>query len=389
MTIDNDNPIWDMVDKWINIDSSKYGIQKIDDFPSLNDCSFCNNGKPPVAIDGLIMCTDCNSIIDRLIDYGAEWRYYNCENNVNSGVNTTRCCPPSNSLLPTLGSIVTNGHHGHKNTYIQSNMQKKTVLLTNNRDEDVKNVINNASNIVDSDQHDINGVVKDGGDTCTRWNTNTDTHRYYMWNSMTYRERSLCSVFEQLSLIALRNGIPQIILEEAKCLYKRVSSVKVTRGDNRKALVACSMYMACKLNKVPRSTKEVAEIFGVQPRVITKGCKLFQESVDLDVESSHPGDYIRRFCSRLHMDYTETEFTEQIVSHADNMNIVCDFIPTSVVAGAIYMTSTELNIGLSKLDIANICHISEMTLTKCYNRLVQSKHELLKRVMKDDPSRSM
>eukprot|EP00798_Chlamydomonas_sp_ICE-L_P028821 gene28821-32010_t len=360
MMIDVDNPVWDIVnssraqDPLLEYDPSSGGIQ----------CTYCNVRSHLATIDGLVTCSGCNSVLDRLIDYGAEWRYYTSEAAHGGGVDTTRCCPPSNILLPTLGSIIMHGcynNSGNRGTCAQT--QGKPHLLLNNKLAD--------------------GGEGEGADECDGKGEGKDEvegdgkFRYHMWSSMSYRERSLCSVFEQLSLIALRNGIPHIILEEAKCLYKKVSAIKVTRGDNRKALVACSMYMACKFNKVPRNTKEIAELFEISSRVITRGCKLFQQAVDVDIDSSRPEDYIRRFCSRLHMDSTELEFTEYIVLTADELDIVCDFIPTSVVSGAIYMTATELNVSISKSDIANVCHISEMTLMKCYKRLCEHRGAIL------------
>jgi transcription initiation factor TFIIIB Brf1 subunit/transcription initiation factor TFIIB len=351
--IDIDNPIWAIVNSCKTF---------TDEPPSADTmCSHCNQSFAPSTIDGLVTCSGCNSVLGRLIDYGAEWRYYTSETANGGGVNTTRCCPPSNILLPTLGSIITNGcynnNSGNRNTF-STQTHGKTHLLLNNK-------LVEGGEGGGEDQQDP--PVKSG----------SDAYRYHMWSSMSYRERSLCSVFEHLSLIALRNGIPHIILEEAKCLYKKVSAIKITRGDNRKALVACSMYMACKFNKVPRNTKEIAELFCIPSRVITRGCKLFQQAIDIDIESSRPDDYIRRFCSRLHMDSTEREFTEHIVNRADNLDIVCDFIPTSVVSGAIYMTAVELNVSLSKKDIASVCHISEMTLMKCYRRLIAHRDALI------------
>ena len=63
--------------------------------------------------------------------------------------------------------------------------------------------------------------------------------------------------------------------------------------------------MACKKEKVPRSTKEIAAIFNIDIQDMTKGCKKFKEIFRLNnIEitknnSSNPLDYIERFCSNL------------------------------------------------------------------------------------------
>eukprot|EP00798_Chlamydomonas_sp_ICE-L_P017328 gene17328-23636_t len=295
-------------------------------------CIFCNS-RDVALIDSMVTCQGCHSVLNRMIDYGAEWRFYGTVSDggvVGTGRNMTRCCTPSSSLLPTLGSVIGSG--------AQSSTPSTAI------------------------------IAGGGGNTSKR--SCTDVQRYHFWNSMTYKERTLCSVFEQLAAIALRNGIPQIILEEAKAVYKKASSVKVTRGDNRKALITCSMYMACKLNHVPRSCKEIGEIFGVSSKIVLRGCKLIKGLIQ-------PEDYIRRFSSKLHMDERECAFTQHIVDKIVESDLACDFMPTSFAAGALYMTNIELNIGLSRSDIAQACYLSESTILKWYKRLHQHRDIIL------------
>ena len=66
--------------------------------------------------------------------------------------------------------------------------------------------------------------------------------------------------------------------------------------------------MACKKNKVPRSAKEIAEIFKIKVSDMTKGCKLFLEIMNLNenkpkynVKTSSASDYIERYCSNLNL----------------------------------------------------------------------------------------
>eukprot|EP00798_Chlamydomonas_sp_ICE-L_P007023 gene7023-120_t len=240
-------------------------------------CVFCKS-QHIALLNGMVTCQECHSVVDRIIDYGAEWRFFGTVSDgggVGTGRNMTRCCPPSNSLIPTLGSVIGSG--------AQSSTPSTTTLAMGGR---------------------------------AKQRSCTDIQRYHFWNSMTYKERTLCSVFEHLAAIALRNGIPQIILEEAKGVYKKASSVKVTRGDNRKAIMTCSMYMACKLNHVPRSCKEIGELFGVSSKIVIRGCKLIESRVDdLEVSTSRPEDYIRRFSSKLQMDEIEGVFTQHIVDN--------------------------------------------------------------------------
>ena len=99
-----------------------------------NTCSFCKNASIMLD-DGHYVCQFCQSIVDRNIDHGAEWRYYGCEDNKHS--DPTRCGLPTSDLLPdsSLGSMIG---------------------FTYNESYDVR-------------------IMR----------------KYHLWNSMTYKERSL------------------------------------------------------------------------------------------------------------------------------------------------------------------------------------------------------
>ena len=74
---------------------------------------------------------------------------------------------------------------------------------------------------------------------------------------MPYKERSLYNSFTQLQEKAKKAGIPQAIIEEAKKHYKKLSETKISRGQNRNALIASCIYYSCKNNKVQDLLKKL------------------------------------------------------------------------------------------------------------------------------------
>ena len=77
---------------------------------------------------------------------------------------------------------------------------------------------------------------------------------YHMWNAMPYKERSLYNVFDSIQVRAIVEFL--CIIEEAKTLYKQISETKISRGSNRKGIIASCIYKACIIQGSPRSTQE-------------------------------------------------------------------------------------------------------------------------------------
>lgn len=202
--------------------------------------------------------------------------------------------------------------------------------------------------------------------------------RYQLWNSMPYKERSLFCAIDHLTVRAVNNGISQSIIDDAKILFKRIHEQHISRGNNRTGLLASSIYVACKNNKVPRSAHEIAEMFGVQTTTITRNCKKFQEILQLKLACSTPIDYVSRFCSQLPIENKVKDTCMQVVTRMQDAGLMTDNSPTSAVSGAIYLVcDIEGLTTISKKDVARVCGVSEMTVNKCYNKLLPFKEHLL------------
>ena len=337
MSIDVDDPAWSVLESMATAPKSRHrGIQgdQSSDISSCSDIVCCGAG--PLRVlrhdEGNLVCTSCNSIVDRQLDYGAEWRYYGAEDL--RGTNPTRCCPPSNGLISTLGSVISGGPRRRA-----SQWQNRTEATAAAQQATVA--------------------------------AGRAVQRFQVWNSLSYRERVLCGIFDLLSVNAAQNGLPACILEEAKNLYKKVSDSRITRGENREAVIAVSVYVACRKSGAPRSLKEIGVMFGIRPAAMTKAHRTFGQVVAGadEGECCEASDFVGRFCSRLGAGPEIVEHVRATVAYAEKTGTVCDAMPTSITAGAIAVASEVLGAGIRREAIAEVCVVAPVTVAKLANRL--------------------
>ena len=266
--------------------------------------------------DGLTTCKECQTIISNVTNM-PEWRYYGSNDSKSS--DPTRCGMPSNILLPesSVGSTI--------------------------------NFKNNSK-------------------------TMNQIRRYQNFNGMPYKERSKYKVFNTIIEKCSKNNINNKIISEAKSLYSNISEIKISRGANRDGIIASCVYFACKECNVPRSTKEIADIFDINITVMTKGCKNFNEIMNLNKSSRHrvqnksinPMDFIERFCDKLDIDFNEII---SICNLCLKNNIISQNTPQSIAAGCIYYYIKKNSLDISKKTLSEICKISEVTINKCYKKI--------------------
>jgi transcription initiation factor TFIIB len=205
---------------------------------------------------------------------------------------------------------------------------------------------------------------------------------YQRWNSMPYKERSLYKVFNEIDGKCLGNGLPRVISVTAKSLYRIISETKISRGSNRVGIIAACVYNACKECGVPRSINELSDIFGIETKVMTKGCKNYVEIMRMsktdisriqDIKSVGISDFIGRFCHNLKISERDTAYIMRIAELCEDLNLLNDNTPPSMAAGCIYRYVMERDLPLTKTDIKEVTKISEVTINKCYKKLLANE----------------
>ena len=294
-------------------------LEKITDTKS-NELVCCNIIENHKNTNGVIECSKCSKIISNILST-PEWRYYGADD-TKSG-DPTRCGMPMNVLLPdsSVGSIILNQYSKDKN---------------------------------------MNQIKK-----------------YQEWSSMTYKERSTYKVYNIITDICKKYDFPKIIEIEAKSLYKIISETKISRGNNRKGIIASCIYFSCKTCNVPRSQKEIAQIFNLKIPIMTKGCKLFQEIIHmsknknriLNADSITSEDFIERFCNKLNIKESHVINIKKIETDSRSTSIISEVRPDSIAAGSILLYCKLNNLEVDKGNISEISRISEVTINKCCKKL--------------------
>lgn len=298
-----------------------------DDEENMDICSDC---KTPTLVykEGQYLCTQCGLMQQKTLSTGAEYKNYS-EDRKSS--NPERVGMPTNSLLPesSLGTLISQRSYDNNN---------------------IKRMI-----------------------------------QYNSWHQMPYKERSLYKICCKITNKGKRFGLPTIIIERAKEFYNIIREVNISRGDNRDGLIAACVYFACKDEKVPRSSKEIANIFDIKLQDMTKGIKNFRENwylakkngEKIRQDSSSPIDYIDRYCSNLPISKDIKYISEFIAVKAIFKYLVDDNTAPSIAAGSIFLACTVTNQNVSKKQVADACKTSEVTISKCFKKLNEYKLELL------------
>jgi transcription initiation factor TFIIB len=322
----SDDKLWDILDNFSN-DKEDSGNKLKSSIKQVSDkynqcCSACNSTDIIFTSGrGSFVCGNCGTESREVLDESPEWNNYE-DGKADNG----RCGAPINAFFPksSLG------------TTINAPGYSKVKMLRN-------------------------------------------------WGQVPYRERSLAEVLNDIDSKCKKYKITKAVIDNAKILYKNIRETKHTSGDNkgknviirgvnRKQIIAACFYFGAVLQKAPRSIKEVADVFNLELKQVTKGCRKFLETMKdnfiiFDIKPSHGTDFIERFGSKIKLSKESIDLAKTISENTTRIDIASDHQATSIAAASILLAANILEQNINKKTISEVFDISDVTITKTYKKI--------------------
>ena len=325
--------LWEAFDQEKN--KSKIEEESLE-VPYLEDVCFRCNSWYMFNEDGFPTCSnkECGVMNCHILDYSPEWRFFSSDDR--HANDPTRCGNPIDPLLE------------------QSSYACK-VLCGSVASSEMKNI-----------------------------------RKWTKWQSMPANEKALYDEFQIITLMAQNGGIPKVIIDYAKTIYKDFYEQQTFRGMNRGATRAGSIWLACWKNGCPRTANEIAEIFKIDKTSASLGCTRAEEMLRssernrFENDKSHlciirPIVFIERFCSKLKMSQELTLLAMFIAKQVDAQNLIPDNRPQAIAVGIIYFISQLCHLNYSKNYIKHVLddEVSEVTINKCFQKLDKIKEKIV------------
>lgn len=205
------------------------------------------------------------------------------------------------------------------------------------------------------------------------------------WSAMPYKEKSLYNVLKSIQIKCSSNGILKCIEDDAKILYKNISESKhesgknkgkviIIRGINRKSLIAACVFYACKRKNKSKSPKEIANIFDLDYKDLTKGCKIFKKLMKMkympyDSQIAKPEHYITDYCKLLNLNKQIMDQSLLISTNIQKLNVASMHTPVSIAIGSILVAMGNNGIEINKNHIAKKFTVSAVTVSKAHKQI--------------------
>lgn len=177
------------------------------------------------------------------------------------------------------------------------------------------------------------------------------------------RERISVDMGRTMNRIASHLGLPKSVREEAAFVCRRVIESRALRGRSAAAIVAASLYAACRIDGVPRTLGEVGAAAGIPRKVIARYYReLHRVGVIRNVPLSRPLDYVGRFCTELGLSSRVGTEAMRLLQTWDQLGISGSLSPVGTAATAIYLAAEFCGEPRHQTQVAKATGVTEVTL---------------------------
>jgi len=289
-----------------------------------NICYNCKEKDYLINDTDMIVCTLCGMENNFIIDYHAEWRYYGTDDNKRSS-DPNRCGLPTNQVI---------------------------------------------------DDNSLSTIILGKGYEVYR--------KLNKWNGLSYKQRSLIAILNKIALKANIDNVPQSIIDATMNMYKMISQDYIKRGASRESLIAACFFNALRDQGLIRSTDEIAKLFDIKSKKLSKGCNEFTELMFSknkeyvnNMKPIEAKDLIERFGTLLNIDEYYLNIGVRTAILIDKLGICQENNPKSIAVGVLYLLSQNYNLEFTKKEIAEQCKTSEVTVSNTYGQMQKFKKYLL------------
>ena len=298
---------------------NRYGYEKV--AISQQKCPRCSKSKIILADNNETCCSSCGYVLsDQAIETGPEWRSYkdNASNNARAGA-------------PTTLAVHDQG--------------LSTVIGTEFKDATGKPLSANMRYLM---------------------------QRLKKWDGRSKGgsvDRNLKAAFSELARLGDKLTLNTATVEKAAWIYRKALESKLIRGRSIKAIIAASVYAACRLLGVTRNLKDMEATSNIKRKDIARCYRMIFQHLDIKAVVLDPIQCIGKIGSKLDVKEKSIREAVKVLKAAHAKDEVAGKDPMGLAAAALYLGCIKNGDNITQRKIAMAAGVTEVTIRNRFKGL--------------------
>jgi len=219
----------------------------------------------------------------------------------------------------------------------------------------------------------INPINKDASGKPLSTSMRSTIERLRTWDSRSQVhesvDRNLRQALSELNKLKDKVVVSSNVLEKAAYLYRKALEKKLVRGRSISAMIAASLYAACRDTETPRTLKDVASAANVKRKDIARCYRLLYYELELKMPVVDSIQCIARISSKLGIPEKTKRYAVKVLKDAQERKESSGKDPMGLAATALYLACVKNGVSITQRDLAEAAGVTEVTIRNRYKGL--------------------
>jgi len=197
--------------------------------------------------------------------------------------------------------------------------------------------------------------------------------RLRTWDSrsqvQTTADKNLRQALNELNRLKDKLTLSANVLEKAAYIYRKTLEKKLVRGRSISAMIAASLYAACRDTETPRTLKDIADAANVKRKDISRCYRLLHNELELKMPVVDSIQCIARISSKLKIPEKTKRYAIKVLQDAQDRKESAGKDPMGLAATALYLSCVQNGVSITQRDLAEAAGVTEVTIRNRYKGL--------------------
>ena len=222
----------------------------------------------------------------------------------------------------------------------------------------------------------INPINKDASGRPLSATMKSTIERLRTWDSRSQVhepvDRNFRQAFSELNRLKDKLAISDAVIEKAAYLYRKALEKGLVRGRSISALMAASLYAACRDTSTPRNLKDVEQAGNIKRKDIARCYRLLVKELDLKMPVTDSVQCVARIASKIGIAEKTKRYAVKVLKQAQENEVSAGKDPMGLAAAALYLSCVRNGEDKTQHDIAEAANVTEVTIRNRYKGLKET-----------------
>lgn len=201
--------------------------------------------------------------------------------------------------------------------------------------------------------------------------------RLRIWNNRSIfhssENKNLQQALGELLKLKEKLSLSSAIVEKASYIYRKGLEKKLGKGRPISAVMAASLYAACRQSGTPRTLNEISYITNNKRKTISLCYRMLLKELDLKMPVADSVQCISRIASKVGISEKTKRLAIKILKKAEKKQMVSGKDPMGVAATSLYIASLKTDEKFTQKEIALASGVTEVTIRNRFKNLKKIK----------------